>query len=349
MPRRLRTSSIPSVRPSRRLAATLVFGLIVIAGCTSGGSADDSSVATTGDAATTTAAETQVDFGIETAAPSTSPGRSVTDLPGSVPDTIALTGGPGAVIIDRSSGNEFTVFAPAPLEIGQDPAESERLTAMVDAGEHGYVVSRSLVGRAEVGVVGPDRTFAALGDGHSPVVDADARRVAWIDGADVVVAELPDGTARRLPVDGMPQSMAWRPGTAELAVGVDDAGTGKVLVVDTSPTATATAFFVAAPVNVDWTLPTWMDTDRLAVVEQTLQPGDAFNGLVASGEVRVVVTDLTANRLETTAAIDFGVVHADASPDGEALALTGTDGIVRWWSHGTVGLLVAGVWGSATW
>ncbi len=333
------------VHPRSSTAVALAAALLLSA-CTSGSAADDAATTPTAVEATTSTAAAGDDFGIETAAAATTPARVVTDLPESVPGAIAVTGGPGAVLIDRDTGDEIIIASPAPLEIGDDPANAERLTSMVDAGEHGFVVSRTLADRNEIALVGPGRQYRALGAGTSPVVDTAASSVAWIDGTTVVVTALPKGDTRRIEVAGQPASIAWRPDGAALAVGLVDGDAARVVLVDVATLATTP---VAAPVGVDWTLPTWMDDDRLAVVEQSLVPGDSFSGVVPSGDVRVVVTDLTENRLEFTSAIDFGVLHADASPDGEAIALTGTDGIVRWWSYGTTGLLIAGVWETATW
>lgn len=331
--------SIPAI------AASAVVLMLLAAGCTSGSSADDTPSPAPTSLTTTTEA---VDLGLVTTSARVEQ-RVVRDLPDSVPGVLALSGPSGAVLVDRDTGDETLIASPALLEIGQDPDRAERIVSMVDAGAAGFVVARSVNGESTVELVAPGRTITTLGVGHSPAVAADAATVAWLDGSSVVLADLTGRVLDRVETDAVPTAISWRPDGGALAVGLVDADRTRIVVVDVVDESLGGPSKVPAPVTVDWAHPTWLDDDRLAVIEQRLVAGATFSGSTAEGAARVVVIDLTEDRLDHSSAIDFGVVHADASPDGEVLALTGTDGIVRWWSHGSWGLLLAGTWTSASW
>ncbi len=338
-------STAPILWHTRGRVVALVLATSALAACTA---SSDAVVSTPPTAAEITAPDSSANdlaVGLNTTAASDAGDG---ELAGSAPSVVAVTGGPGAVFVDRASGDEFVVAMPPLLEIGDDPSLAQRFTAMTDLGQGRVAVERiGADGTSSVEVHDAQGGVASLGPGSDPVASVGGRWLAFARGADVQVVDVSTGqTVSTLALDGSVDSLAWTPDSATLAAGID----GHVVLIGVTDGELGSFESAAQPVNASWHYPTWLNSHTLAVVEQTLVADpESYSGFVADGPVRLTVTDFELDRQLSSTALDGGVVGADASPDGEAVVLVGTDGIVRWWSNGSTGLLLGGLWTSAAW
>jgi WD40 repeat protein len=327
------------------MALVLVLTTSALAACTA---SSDAVVSTPPTAAVTSPPESSADDLDVQLTTSAASGAGDGELAGSAPSVVAATGGPGAVFVDRVSGDEIVVAMPALLEIGDDPSLAQRFTAMADLGQGRVVVERvGADGTSSIEVHDASGDVVPLGPGTDPVASVGGRWLASANGAEVRVVDVSTGqTVSTLALDGAVDSLAWTPDSATLAAGID----GHVVLIGVTDGELGSFESAAQPVNASWHYPTWLNSHTLAVVEQTLVADpESYSGFVADGPVRLTVTDFELDRQLSSTALDSGVVGADASPDGEAVVLVGTDGIVRWWSNGSTGLLLSGLWTSAAW
>ncbi|NOX30152.1 MAG: hypothetical protein GXP35_08910 [Actinobacteria bacterium] len=280
-------------------------------------------------------------------------------LADSVPNQIVVAGGPGAMLIDRATGDEIVLVSPEPIAPGMSPTSAERIVSAFDVGSGRIVFETQGQDSTTISILRAGGNVERLGTGSHVGVNAARQLMAYVasNGA-VVVADLDTGEVRsEVALDGNVAALAWTPSGSRLAIAWVDVPASSqspsnvVSIASVDDDGTISAPIVATkPRSVQWHYPTWIDDETLVVIEQNLvAAADTFSGRVADGVARLAVVDLTNSRVLSSTDLPTGVIAADASPDGEAVAIVGTDGIVRWWSAGGTGLLAVGVWTSATW
>jgi len=285
--------------------------------------------------------------------------RSDGVLADSVPNQIVVAGGPGAMLINRATGDEILLVSPELIAPGTNPALAERIVGAFDVGNGRIVFETQGQDSTTISILRAGGNIEQLGIGSHVGVNVATQLLAYVaSSGTVVVADLDSGEIRsEVSVDGDVAALAWTPSGSRLAIAwLDGAASSQsssnvVSIADVDDNGVISVPVLAAKSrSVQWHYPTWTDDDTLVVIEQDLVAAtDTFSGRVAEGVARLSVVDLTSNRVLSSTDLPTGVIAADASPDGEAVAIVGTDGIVRWWSAGGTGLLAVGVWASATW
>ncbi len=343
--------------------------VLVVAACTSATEAGSDGALLSGQTGTTTGEPAQPSAGANGIDPeagglavgdvaSNGARRSDGVLADSVPNQIVVAGGPGAMLIDRATGDQIVLVSPEPIAPGTSPDSAEQIIGAFDVGSGRIVFETEAQDSTTISILRAGGNVEQLGIGSHVGVNAARQLMAYVvSSGTVVVADLDTGEIRsEVSVDGDVGALAWTPSGSRLAIGWLDgrassqSSSNVVSIADVDANGVSSAPVLAAKSrSIQWHFPTWIDDETLVVIEQDLVTADTFSGREAVGVARLAVIDLTSNRVISSTELPTGVIAADASPDGEAVAIVGTDGIVRWWSAGGTGLLAVGVWTSATW